>query len=273
MMRRKVLFAVTAFIIMLTLSFLPSCIKGPEIQDDPDIQENNTYDSGNEETPDISEAATDKVVLALGNINIRSAPSTSEDNIVGLLQRNTTAEYIGIYNTNWNIIDYKGQRAYITASSKYTKVLNKDEVDSKNTIIENVINTGMKVLGTPYEYGATRILNNDGTENPYFTGNTFDCSSFVQYAFYVGGGIKLDATSRTQSDDGEAVSLNDIQRGDIILMTSTARQYNTGIERIGHVAIYLGDNKLLHTYGTGGVRITDFNSFWKGRYILARRMI
>ncbi|MGI6702163.1 MAG: C40 family peptidase [Christensenellales bacterium] len=215
-------------------------------------------------------------VLALGNINIRSSPDTSGNNIVGLLKKNNTLDYIESYNDSWNVVDYKGSKAYITASFKYSKIIDADaeETDENNVdIIESVIGAGMAVLGTPYEYGSTRLLNQYGEVNPYFTGNTFDCSAFVQYAFYTGGGIKLKGDSRSQSRDGELIALDDIQRGDLVFMTSTARQYNVGIEKIGHVAIYIGDNKLLHTYGTGGVRITDFNSFWRGRTLLVRRMI
>jgi cell wall-associated NlpC family hydrolase len=261
-MRKKVLLLITVFLTFLLLFSACTSL----LHNNPEI-----------DVPDTTQSES-KSVLALGNLNIRSAPTTAEDNIIGLLSRNSTAEYLGNYDDKWYIISFNGKQGYVSSSNSYSRLItaaseNTETSPSPNSIIENIIQAGMDVMGTPYEYGATRILNEYGEENPYFTGDTFDCSSFVQYAFYIGGGIKLDGDSRSQSDDGELIALSDIKRGDIILMTNSSRLFNTGIERIGHVGIYLGNNKLLHTYGDGGVRITDFSPNWEINFITARRMI
>lgn len=236
-----------------------------------DNDDNNT-DDNNTDDEIIITVEENKLVLALGNLNIRSAPEINDNNIIGLLEKNTTVEYIGSYNSGWNVINYKGNKAYVSASSKFSKIIDKSAA-KENNIIESVIDAGMAVLGTPYEYGSVRILNWAGKVNPDFTGDTFDCSAFVQYAYYIGGQIKLQGDSRSMSRNGYEVSIGNIERGDVIFMTSDARQNNSGIEKIGHVAIYLGDNKILHTYGTGGVKITNFEPFWKNRFIMARRMV
>lgn len=55
--------------------------------------------------------------------------------------------------------------------------------------IEQVINTGMTYLGTPYEYGSDR----NSTA-------TFDCSAFTRQIFRQAVGIQLPADSRSQGE-------------------------------------------------------------------------
>ncbi|MNF00540.1 hypothetical protein D3C80_1993840 [compost metagenome] len=44
---------------------------------------------------------------------------------------------------------------------------------------------------------------------------------------------------------------------------------NKSTERITHVAMYLGNGKLLHTYSTksGGVRIDTLSNSWEKRFL------
>ncbi|HEY8389701.1 MAG TPA: SH3 domain-containing C40 family peptidase [Clostridia bacterium] len=208
-------------------------------------------------------------VEALTTVNIRAQASTGSE-VLGKLEKWQTVSLVEKISDQWYKVLYNGQEAYISASKDLTRVYDPEKV---NAIIDKIIETGMSVLGTPYEFGATRILNYSGNLNPNFTGKTFDCSSFVQYAFYKGAGIKLQGDSRSQSKYGMLVNKSELKRGDLIFMWSSARRYNTGIERIGHVVIYIGDNKILHTWGTGGVRIQEFSSGWQERFIHARRML
>ena len=94
---------------------------------------------------------------------------------------------------------------------------------------------------------------------------------FCSICVYMGAQIKLSRFKPKQK--GILINESELERGDLIFMWSLARRYNTGIERIGHVVIYLGDNKILHTWGTGGVRIQDYSLGWRQRFILARRML
>ncbi|NLL56091.1 MAG: C40 family peptidase [Clostridiales bacterium] len=206
-------------------------------------------------------------VQSLVTLNIRDNPST-QGNILGVMTQSQTLPLIETLDS-WHKVLYNDSMAYVSANASYSRL---KPLGSQSDIVEKVIETGLSVLGTPYEYGSTRIIDYNFKPIVAFTGNTFDCSAFVQYAFYKGANINLYGDSRTMSKQGVTVKYEDIKRGDVIFMTSTARQYNTGIERIGHVGIYLGDNKLLHTYGTGGVRITEFSSFWRGRFITAKCM-
>ena len=144
---------------------------------------------------------------------------------------------------SWYKTYYRNQVAYISTS--YAAVLNLEKSDTNK--VEKVISEGYKLLGTPYVYGAIRLHDGKGNMLSNFSVHKFDCSSLIQYIFYQGAGKILDVTTRTQIKQGKFVKKSELQRGDCIFFTNEDRQYKTGIERVGHVALYLGDNYILHT--------------------------
>ncbi|AWX56262.1 NlpC/P60 family protein [Brevibacillus brevis] len=125
-------------------------------------------------------------------------------------------------------------------------------------IADQVISKGLKYKGVPYKYGSSKK-----------TTRTFDCSSFTQRVFKEVG-ISLPRDSRQQSKVGKKVSKDQLQKGDLVFF----RSYGSSSSRITHVAIYAGDNKLLHTYGKPGVTTTKFEgTSWEKRFELGRRVI
>ncbi|MGY3714217.1 NlpC/P60 family protein [Sutcliffiella cohnii] len=51
---------------------------------------------------------------------------------------------------------------------------------------------------------------------------------------------------------------------DLLFISTTTRWKKKGIHRIGHVAIYIGNNKMLHTYRQGKkVKISTINTYWR----------
>lgn len=146
-------------------------------------------------------------------------------------------------NGNWYKTFYRGQAVYVHTSYAAVFTLEK----GKNEAVEQVIEEGYKLLGTPYVYGAIRVHDGKGKLLAGFSAQKFDCSSLIQYVFYKGANKLLNVNTRTQVKQGKYVHPNDLQRGDCIFFTNEDRQYNSGIERVGHVALYLGDNYILHT--------------------------
>ena len=52
------------------------------------------------------------------------------------------------------------------------------------------------------------------------------------------------------------------------------RKKRNGVAKIGYVAIYIGNNQMLHTYRQGKkVTITELNSYWKKNFIGAKRVL
>ncbi|MNI91853.1 Murein DD-endopeptidase MepS/Murein LD-carboxypeptidase precursor [compost metagenome] len=84
-------------------------------------------------------------------------------------------------------------------------------------------------------------------------------------------GVTLPRTSVAQSKAGTAVSKSNLKKGDLVFFSSGSR--STG-RNITHVAVYMGDGKILHTYGKPGVTISNLNSgTWKKTYVKARRVL
>lgn len=129
---------------------------------------------------------------------------------------------------------------------------------AKTSKADKIISLGKKYLGVKYRFGA-----------PSGTTSAFDCSSFVQY-IYGKNGIKLPRVSSTQATKGYKVSKSKLKRGDLVFFKTK----RTG-SKIGHVAVYLGHGKLLHTYGSaGGVTYSSLQTgYWKRNYVTARRVL
>lgn len=114
---------------------------------------------------------------------------------------------------------------------------------SASASARRVLSTGEDYLGAPYLYGG---------EDPR-TG--IDCSAFTQLVFRRNG-VSLPRTSRQQAVVGREVLMDFgvIRPGDLLFFASNG-------SRVDHVAIYAGDNRILHATSSGGeVRYDDLAS-------------
>ena len=108
-----------------------------------------------------------------------------------------------------------------------------------------VVDYARQFLGNLYVYGGNSLTN--GT----------DCSGFVK-GVYAAFGINLPRTSSEQRSVGYAVSLSEIQPGDIVCYS-------------GHVGIYAGNNTLIHASNEKtGITLTSPVTY---RSVLAVRRI
>ena len=105
-----------------------------------------------------------------------------------------------------------------------------------------IISTGLQYLGTPYVFNA-----------PSYQTDSFDCSSFIKFIFEMNG-IILPRNSRQQFEAGIPISFDQIKKGDLLFFTTLERKNRKGLSRIGHVAIYIGQDQILHTYRQGKER-------------------
>ena len=142
----------------------------------------------------------------------------------------------------------------------------------EDIVIETVIEYGLSLLGFPYVYGAIRLHDGNGRLLSNFNDTKYDCSSLTQFIYYHGAKINLNMTTRTQVKQGTYVPKNELQRGDLIFFTNSQRYNKTGVERIGHVALYLGENYILHTASDYAV-IEPISARRWSYYIEARRFV
>lgn len=96
------------------------------------------------------------------------------------------------------------------------------------TIGERVVEAAASKIGSPYVYGAS---------GP----NAFDCSGLTSWS-YRQVGIDIPRTSYAQAAQGQKISYNDLQAGDVVAFYAGAT----------HVGIYTGHGTVIHasTYGT-----------------------
>lgn len=96
-----------------------------------------------------------------------------------------------------------------------------------------VVQIAMKYLGRPYVWAAS---------GP----RTFDCSGFTRFV-YAQVGVSLPHSSRLQINYGARVSRANLQPGDLLFFYSP----------IHHVAMYIGNGKMVHAPHTGDVVSID----------------
>ena len=121
--------------------------------------------------------------------------------------------------------------------------------------------TASRVLATADRYLGTRYRYGGGVPS---TG--FDCSGFVQYVFGRNG-VALPRTSRQQATAGHALAAGaaSLQPGDLMLFSSKG----IGID---HVAIYVGNHRMLHASAGAGKVVYDDLTTPRGKWYLARHV-
>ncbi|MGE6630283.1 C40 family peptidase [Bacillus sp. NPDC077027] len=114
------------------------------------------------------------------------------------------------------------------------------------------------LIGTPYEKGGTDPKNG------------FDSSGFIQYLFKHAKAVDLPRKVVDQHQLGERVSLNEAEPGDLVYFRSLEEKKDTPI----HVALYIGNQQIIHTTLSKGVIVTDLSqsTYWKERYDVTKRL-
>lgn len=225
-----------------------------------------------EEKPEAPAAAQPKIEkisylkVTGSGVNIRKGAGSGYASL-GVAERDTLFADLGRYG-NWYKTTFKGKEAYIYAD--YCSSVSFEK--SANDAVERVITEGCKYMGVEYVYGATRYMDGNGNRLSGFTATAFDCSSLMQYIFKMGAGINLQVNTRTQIYQGTTVKSGELRRGDLMFFTNASRRYNTGIERVGHVALYLGDDYILHT-ASDYAKIEKISSTRWSYFIQAQRML
>lgn len=140
-----------------------------------------------------------------------------------------------------------------------TEKKKKEEKEEKKYVTgADIVAYAKKYLGYKYVYGGSSPK----------TG--FDCSGFTQYV-YKHFGYTISRSSVSQATNGTKVDKKDLQPGDLVIYK------NHSLTRIGHVGIYIGNNKMIHASEPGvGVTITDIDSKahkYPQRYVMGRRII
>jgi len=204
------------------------------------------------------------IVSKTDGLRIRSGAGDNYT-VVGSLDKSDALLYKG-EKGNYYVSSYKEKTAYV--HKNYCTLL---EMDTASNEVESAIDFGSTLLGYPYVWGSQRYHWGNGKLNTNFVNGEFDCSALVQYVYYKTNDVLLDLTSRAQSLNGKEVQ-GELMRGDLMFFTNASRINKQGVERIGHVGIFMGNNYILHTASDHAVIEPISNTRW-GYFITARRVV
>lgn len=205
--------------------------------------------------------STNKTGYIIGNnVRFRAAASMTSQILKELFYGNQVT--ITGTTGEWSQVVYGGKVGYVY--TKYVKEGTYASYDpgtssagttvSSNATGQDIVNFAGRYLGYKYRWGGT---------SPE-TG--FDCSGFVYYVFKHFG-ITVNRVASDQASNGVHVDAAAIQPGDILCFYS-------GSSYIGHVGIYIGNNKFIHaSNSTTGVIISELSGYYATRGYEARRLV
>ncbi|MBT2291032.1 C40 family peptidase [Paenibacillus albidus] len=240
--------------------------------------------------PSNAAATSTQTAIIESSVRLRGAPSTSGE-FMKYLKKGEIVTILEKTNSYWyKVRTSNGDIGYTSSGDRYISLQSgggspapapsvpapAPSAPSQSAVIERVITAGMGYLGTPYEFGSSRSST-----------STFDCSDFIRQIFLDAANLKLPADSRQQGDwvKQNSAAIQDIsglKRGDLLFFMSyrgsSASAYagvNKATARITHVAMYLGDGQILHTYSasSGGVRVDKLSASWMNRFLYGGSVI
>ena len=283
-------------------------IKEENAVESPDKQEENeeteTEDANDKEKEEISESSsnekeTKKAYVAYDMVNLRESASTSSKSLAKL-KLNDELSVIKEENSTWTKVEYGDITGFVSTSlissskveekedsakegsttsrsgeesaRKIAEEIEKEESEAKtSTNAEEEKNTSSNsVTGKTIADYAQKFLGKDYVYGGTSPSTGFDCSGLTYYV-YKQFGYKLNRSAAGQASNGKEVAKSDLQPGDLVIFK------NHALTKIGHVGIYIGNNKMIHASEPGvGVIITDIDSKaykYPQRYVTARRII
>lgn len=138
-------------------------------------------------------------------------------------------------------------------------------IQSRNLTASNILSAAHEMMGRPYLWGGT-------------SGKGMDCSGFTKTVFYQNG-VQLERDASLQVHTGIKIetdtTLKNLETGDLLFFGNLRKD---GSERITHVAIYVGEGKMIHA--SERVKIEslkrtdpDFAEHRLNTFLQARRII
>lgn len=204
-------------------------------------------------------------------LNVRAGASTS-NNIIGNYTMGDKVS--GQLANGWLKVNYNGQTGYISANLlSNTEVSKPQQVVQNTTQTRNVQAQQASVQQAPQVSASGQAVANIASSlvgNPYVWGGTapggFDCSGLVQYV-YKQVGVNIARTTSGQAGNGYAVSLGNLQAGDILLFS-----YNGGVDHVGIVTDSSGNFVHASTPSTGVCTGNVYDPWYKAVNVGVRRI-
>lgn len=248
-------------------------------QDNTTTQAENKESSNNDTKKENTTTLNKTAYISSTGINFREEPNT-DSKVLKVFLQNAKITILEDQGT-WYKIKHNDQEGYVLkeyVSDKKVEVTSRGSVErtttenkttdtastTQKTVEETTTKTSSKgqdaanyvkqFVGCKYVYGGS-------------TPSGFDCSGLTMYV-YKKYGINLSHSATAQSKVGTKVERANLQPGDLVFF----RNYrtNTGI---GHVGIYIGNNKFVHaSTEKTGVITSSLTGSYSTRFVTARRI-
>lgn len=210
-------------------------------------------------TPQPTEAPVEPATQTPGyitgnNVRMRAGASTNSQILCELFYGNVVT--ITGTSGDWTAVIYNGTPGYVY--SQYVKA-----GSFENTVPPDA---GGSVAGRQVAEYALQFVGYNYCWGGMSPETGFDCSGLVYYV-YRQFGYTLNRVACDQANNGVHVEPDQLQPGDILCFYS-------GSDYIGHVGIYIGDNKFVHAQNSAtGVVVSALEGYYASRGFEARRII
>ena len=209
------------------------------------------YVSGDYLTVDAAEAAAlpveelpTYVRITTSALNVRSGPGTEYEK-VGQLGMGTVAEAVATLDGWYQLVS-----GYISA--EYAQGIDPSQMGQGQAIAD----FALQFVGYPYVYGGS-------------SPSGFDCSGFTSYV-YKQFGYSINRTASAQLDNGYAVSMSELQPGDLVMFKKGSTS-----KRATHVGLYIGNNQFVHasTSSVGVIISSMSEAYYTTGFVGGRRLV
>jgi cell wall-associated NlpC family hydrolase len=202
-------------------------------------------------------AAADDTVYAqvtASSLNVRSGAGTGYSKVTQL----SRGAVVTVLETldGWTKISTGATTGYV--SSEYLTTVDAATAAASSSKAAQLVALAKTYLGVRYKYGGA-------------SPSGFDCSGFTYYIYKTSAGVTLPRTATGQYSGYTKVSKANLQVGDLVFFSRSS-----GGSTIGHVGIYIGDGKFIHSSSpsSGGVIISALSeAYYSARYYGAVRVL
>ncbi|WP_010286098.1 C40 family peptidase [Kurthia massiliensis] len=184
-----------------------------------------------------------------GTLNMRKSASATSAKVQTLKngkQVNVSKKTV-VNGTTWYYGTASGKSGWMNAKYFATSKAAVQKVSSTTSSVSSAISYGARFLGVRYVWGGT-------------TPSGFDCSGFTSYVYRNALGKSLPRTSAAQYSASKKISKANLQVGDLVF-------FNTSGRGVSHVALYAGNNKLLHAAGKQVKYSNLYDGYWNKRIV------
>ena len=208
-------------------------------------------------------------------VNIRERPNL-DSTVLGTYVQDTEMNIVGL-NNGWYKVRHDGKVGYVRSDFMKLTSLSAASSSSGNSSSSGSSSTrvipsapapnpnlelGQQIAELAVHYVGTRYVR--GGASP----SGFDCSGLVSYV-YAQFGVSLTRNSAGQyRDNGTHINRSELSPGDLVFTSSNGRT-------VTHVALYIGDNKIVHASSSnGGVLISDLShNYYTRTWFGAKRIV